>query len=176
MATGVQMGVRKAPSGVSVSGLPDPPRGPWRRAAAASTSWSSQPWPATIGQMTSTTHDSTEAARQPRTAVFEHAAVLLASAQALEAAAGEPGAETALGPMLACLDLSLDALAHAVEQLRRNALEPVTRSETDREIRFAVTEAAQQFGALVAVLADCRDACILAGSSVAPIQGELTAR
>ena len=37
-------------------------------------------------------------------------------------------------------------------------------------------EAAQQFGALVAVLADCRDACILAPSSVAPIQGELTAR
>jgi hypothetical protein len=119
--------------------------------------------------MTSTTHDSTETARQPGTAVFEHAAVLLASAQALEAAAGEPGAETALGPMLACLDLSLDALAHAVEQLRGNTLEPVGRSATDREIRFAVTEAAQQFGALVAVLADCRDACILARSSVAPI-------
>jgi hypothetical protein len=126
--------------------------------------------------MTSTTHDSTETTRQPGTAVFEHAAVLLASAQALEAAAGEPGAETALGPMLACLDLSLDALTHAVEQLRSNALEPVARSEPDREIRFAVTEAAQQFGALVAVLADCRDACILARSSVAPIQGDLTAR
>jgi hypothetical protein len=126
--------------------------------------------------MTSTTHDSTETAPQPGTAVFEHSAVLLASAQALEAAAREPGAETALGPMLACLDLSLDALAHAVEQLRGNALEPVARSATDREIRFAITEAAQQFGALVAVLADGRDACVLARSSVAPIQGELTAR
>ena len=126
--------------------------------------------------MSSTTHDSTETARQPGTAVFEHAAVLLASAQALEAAAGEPDAETALGPMLACLDLSLDALAQAVEHLRGNALEPVARSATDLEIRFAITKAAQQFGALVAVLADGRDACVLARSSVVPIQGELTGR
>jgi hypothetical protein len=110
--------------------------------------------------MTSTVHDSTEAARQPGTAVFEHSAVLLASAQALEAAAGEPGAETALGPMLACLELSLDALAHAVGQLRGNALEP----------------GAQHFGALAAALADGRDGCALARSSLAPIQGALTAR
>ena len=126
--------------------------------------------------MTPTMYDSTETARQPGTAVFEHAAVLLASAQALEAAAGEPGAEAALGPMLACLELSFDALAHVIEQLRGDALEPVARSATDREVRFASAEAVQRFGALVAVLADCRDACVLARSSVVPIQGEVAAR
>jgi hypothetical protein len=126
--------------------------------------------------MTPITHDPTETVRQPGTAVFEHAAVLLASAQALEATAGEPGAEAALGPMLACLELSFDALAHVVEQFRGDALEPVVRSATDREVRSAFAEAVQRFGALVALLADCRDACVLARSSVAPIQGELAAR
>jgi hypothetical protein len=126
--------------------------------------------------MTPTMYDSTETVRQPGTAVFEHAAVLLASAQALEAAAGEPGAEAALGPMLACLELSFDALAHVIEQLRGDALEPVARSATDREVRVASADAVQRFGALVAVLADCRDACVLARSSVVPIQGEVVAR
>jgi hypothetical protein len=169
------MGVREPPSGVSVFGLPVPPRRPWRGCYSLDLM--------VVGALashdrprTSTTHDSTETARQPGTAVFEHAAVLLASAQALEAAAGEPGAATAPGPMLACLDLSLDALAHAVEQLRGNALELVARSATDRESRFAITDAAQQFGALAALLADGRDACVLARSSVVPIQGELTGR
>jgi hypothetical protein len=108
--------------------------------------------------------------------VLEHAAVLLASAQALQAAAGEPGAEAAVGPMLACLDMSFNALAHAVEQLRSDAFEPLARSATDRELRSASAEAVQRFGALVAVLADCRDACVLARSSVTPVQGESTAR
>jgi hypothetical protein len=125
---------------------------------------------------TTMTHDSTGTARQPGTAVFEHAAVLLASAQALEAAAGEPGAEAAIGPMLACLDLSFNALAHAVEQLRGDALDPLARSTTDRELRSASAEAEQRFRALVAVLADCRDACDMARRSMAPLQGELPAR
>lgn len=126
--------------------------------------------------MIATTHDSTGTFRDPGTAVFEHAAVLLASAQALEAATRAPGAETALGPLLACLDLAFDALAQAVEHVRGDSIEPVARSVTDREIRSASAEAVQRFGALVALLADCRDACVLARSSVAPIQGELTAR
>ena len=125
--------------------------------------------------MVAMTHDSTGTARQPGSAVFEHAAVLLASAQALEAAAGEPGAEAAVGPMLACLDLSFNALAQAVEQLRGDTLEPLARSATDRELRSASAEAAQRFGALVAVLADCRDACDMARRSVTALQGELIA-
>ena len=82
----------------------------------------------------------------------------------------------ALAPLLACLDLAFDALAQAVEQVRGDSIEPVARSVTDREIRSASAEAVQRFGALGALLADCRDACVLARSSVAPIQGELTAR
>ena len=60
--------------------------------------------------------------------------------------------------------------------MRGDALEPVARSAADREIRAASAEAVQRFGALVASRADCRDACVLARSSVAPLQGELTAR
>jgi hypothetical protein len=67
--------------------------------------------------MIATTHDSTGTSRDPGTAVFEHAAALLASAQALEAATRAPGAETVLGPLLACLDLAFDALAQAPSSL-----------------------------------------------------------
>jgi hypothetical protein len=117
--------------------------------------------------MTATTNGSTGIARQPATGVFEHAAGLLASAQALEAAARTPGAEAAIGPMLACLELTFDALVHAVGQMRGHALESFARSGTDRDIRLASAEAEQRFGALAAVLDDCRDACILARRSSA---------
>jgi hypothetical protein len=93
--------------------------------------------------MTATTHGSTGIARQPATAVFEHASGLLASAQALEPAARTSGAEAAIGPMLACLELTFEALMHAVGHMRGHALESFARSGTDRDIRLASAEAEQ---------------------------------
>jgi hypothetical protein len=65
------------------------------------------------------------ACRRPRsrTLGYDHAAALLTSARALEVASRDPGAVPALAPTLACLDVSLDALAAAVERLRTHALE-----------------------------------------------------
>jgi hypothetical protein len=87
-----------------------------------------------------------------------------------------PGADAALGPMLACLELTFDALLDAIGEMRSHALESVARSGTDRDIRLASAEAEQRFGALAAVLDDCRDACVLARRSVALGRGEVTAR
>ena len=126
--------------------------------------------------MTATTHGSAAIARQPATAVFEHAADLLASAQALEAAARTPGSDAALGPMLACLELTCDALMHAVGHMCGQAFESSARSGTDRDNRVASAEAEHRFGALLAVLDDCRDACVLARRYVAMGRGEVTAR
>jgi hypothetical protein len=65
--------------------------------------------------------DPPAAGRDPAQALYEHAAGLLASAGALRAAAHEPGTAAALGPTLACVEASLDALADVAEQLRNHA-------------------------------------------------------
>ena len=64
--------------------------------------------------------------RDPAHELYEHAAGLLTTAQALEAATREPGAVAAVGPTLACWEASLVALASATERLRRHALERLT--------------------------------------------------
>src|SRR4029079_5525748 len=61
--------------------------------------------------------------RDPAHVAYDHAAALLTSARALEVAPRDPGAVPALAPTLACLDVSLDALAAAVERLPTHALE-----------------------------------------------------
>src|SRR4029079_6359199 len=56
--------------------------------------------------------------RDPAHVAHDHAAALPTSARALARATRDPGAVPALAPTLACLDVSLDALAAAVERLR----------------------------------------------------------
>jgi hypothetical protein len=138
MAPRLQMGAREHPSRGATPKHGHrwhPLVGPWCRGGTPRTSWSAPLAAAKIASMTAATQGSTGIARQPATGVFEHAAGLLASAQALEA-----------------------------------------RSGTDRDVRLASEEAELRFGALAAVLDDCRDACILARRSAALGQGDVTAR
>ncbi len=55
--------------------------------------------------------------RDPAHVAYDHAAALLTSARALEAATRDPGAVPALAPTLACLDVSLDELAADLARL-----------------------------------------------------------
>src|SRR6478752_7996639 len=71
------------------------------------------------------THGTT-GGRDPAHELYEHAASLLSTAQALEAATHDPGVVAAVAPTLACFEASLTALAAATERLRRHALERLT--------------------------------------------------
>jgi hypothetical protein len=114
--------------------------------------------------------------RDPAHALYDEAAGLLATAQALAAATREPGAVAALAPTLACIDASLEALRRATEQLRERALarlaEPVLPA---RDMRRRRAEVALRFGRLAGVLEQSVVACKQARRSVAPVATELTA-
>jgi len=108
--------------------------------------------------------------------LYTHAAGLLASAQALEAATRAQGVVAAMAPTLACLETSLDALASAIGRLRGHALErlsePVLPSEDLRPHR---AEIALQLGRLAGVLDQGSFACGRALTATEPVLDELRA-
>ena len=112
----------------------------------------------------------------PAHAAYGHAAAILASAQALEAATHPTGSVPATPATLACLETSLDALSMAVARLRAHALErladPVLPGDDARPRRARVaTDLAQ----LVGTLEQAANASARARRSIAPAAGELTA-
>jgi hypothetical protein len=114
--------------------------------------------------------------RDPAGALYEEAAGLLSAARALEAASRVPGALAALGPTLACVEASLDALAEAATQLGDRAVRRLSWPPlTDHDMRTDRTEAERRFGRLVSALEEGRDACTRSRASVGPIVAELTA-
>jgi hypothetical protein len=114
--------------------------------------------------------------RDPAHELYEHAAGLLTTAQALEAATLEPGAVAAVGPMLACWEASLAALAGASERLRRHALERLTEPVLATEsLRAQRADVALQLERLAGVLEKGSLACTRAHDSLGPVLAELTA-
>jgi hypothetical protein len=73
--------------------------------------------------MTALTNGSNRSADGPAITSFEHAAVRLAGARALEAASHEAPPDGALGPTLACLEQALDAIARAALHLTAHVLD-----------------------------------------------------
>jgi hypothetical protein len=113
--------------------------------------------------------------RDPAHVAYDHAAALLTSARALEAATRDPGAVPALAPTLACLDVSLDALATAVERLRTHALERLTDPILPAEdMRARRAEIAADLARLAGLLAQGAETTALAQRSLAPVADELT--
>lgn len=116
-----------------------------------------------------------ETRADPAHAAYDHAAALLASAQALEAATRPAGAVPATAPTLACLETSLDALALAVARLRAHTLDrladPLLPSE-DAQVRRA--RVAVDLAHLSSALEQGANACAEARRSLAPVAGELT--
>ena len=114
--------------------------------------------------------------RDPAHDLYEHAAGLLTTAQALEAATREPGAVAAVGPTLACWEASLVALASATERLRRHALEPLTEPVLVTEnLRARRANVALHMERLAGVLEQSSLACTHARNSIEPVLAELTA-
>jgi hypothetical protein len=112
-----------------------------------------------------------EAEPDPAHALYGHAAGLLASAGALQAAAHAPGAAAALGPTLACLESSLDALAAVAKLLGDQAVEPISESAAVRtEPGLAGSEVEQRFRHLIGALEASRVACAYARVAVGPVQ------
>ena len=116
----------------------------------------------TLSVMTAMTH--APMVRDPARDLYDHAAGLLASARALEAAARAPGASAALGPTLACVEASLEALAQDAEHLSEHALGERSQ-DADRDVLATRGEAEQRFTLLVAALADARVACAASRTS-----------
>jgi hypothetical protein len=81
--------------------------------------------------------------RDPAHELYDHAAGLLATAQALEAATRQSDAVAAVAPTMACIETSLVALGDAVESLSRSALQrlmaPVLTTEDLRPLRADVS-------------------------------------
>jgi hypothetical protein len=114
--------------------------------------------------------------RDPAHELYEHAAGLLTTAQALEAAARVPGAVAALGPTLACWDASLMALAGAAERLRGHALERLTEPVLATEnLRAQRADLALQLERLAGVLQQGSLTCARTRDSIEPVLRELTA-
>ena len=113
--------------------------------------------------------------RDPAHELYEHAAGLLESAQALEAAAHARGAVVAVSPTLACLETSLAALADATERLRGQALErltePVLPNEDLRAQRAAI---ALHLERLAGVLEQASQIARSARDAIEPALAELT--
>jgi hypothetical protein len=115
-----------------------------------------------------------EAARDPAHAAYGHAAAILASAQALEAATHPAGSAAATPATLACLETSLDALSLAVARLRVHALDrladPVLPTDqAGRQRARVATDLAQ----LAGTLEQAASASARARRSIAPAAGEL---
>lgn len=113
------------------------------------------------------------AARDPEPVLYEHAAELLASAGALKAAAQAEGAGAALGPTLACLEASFDALVGVAEQLGSQAVSPLSAAggaPVRADTRPATWEVERRFHALIDAVETTRAACAFARDAVRPFQ------
>jgi hypothetical protein len=112
-----------------------------------------------------------EAGPEPAHALYGHAAGLLASAGALEAAAHAPGAAAAVGPTLACLEASLDALAAVAGLLGEQAGEPTSQTAGVRTAPgLSGSEVDRRFRHLIGALERSRVACAYARVAVGPVQ------
>jgi hypothetical protein len=125
---------------------------------------------------TDVAHNSFAGGRDPAHELYDHAAGLLATAQALEAATRPHDAVAAVAPTLACLETSLVALSGAVDALRRGALqrlaEPVLTTEDLRPLRADVSF---RMGRLAGMLEQCSLECAAARDALEPATAELTA-
>ncbi len=120
-------------------------------------------------------HDTT-GGRDPAHELYEHAAGLLKTAQALEAATREPGAVVAVAATLACFEASLVALAGATDRLRGHALERLTDPVLATEnLRAHRADIASHLERLAGVLEQSSLACADARDSFEPVLTELTA-
>lgn len=120
-------------------------------------------------------HDAT-GGRDPAHELYEHAAGLLSTAQALEAATHDPGVVAAVAPTLACFEASLTALAAATERLRRHALERLTEPVLVTEnLRTHRADVALHLERLAGMLEQSSVACTRARASLEPVLTELTA-
>ncbi len=113
--------------------------------------------------------------RDPAHELYEHAAGLLASAQALEAATHSRGAVVAVSPTLACLEAALAALADATERLRAQALERLTEPVLPNEdLRAQRADVALQLERLAGVLEQASQISTSARGAIDPVLAELT--
>jgi hypothetical protein len=114
--------------------------------------------------------------RDPAHELYDHAAGLLATAQALEVATHASDAVAAIAPTLTCLETSLAALSGAVERLRRHALrrlaEPLLTTEDLRPLRGDV---ALRMERLAGILEQCSLESAAAREALEPAAAELTA-
>jgi hypothetical protein len=114
--------------------------------------------------------------RDPAHELYDHAAGLLATAQALEAATHPPDAVAAIAPALACIETSLVALGDAVERLNRSALQrlmtPVLTTEDLRPLRADVSLRMEQ---LAGILRQGAFESAAAREALEPAPAELTA-
>ena len=115
--------------------------------------------------------------RDPAHHLYAHAAGVLASAQALEASADDPGTVAALAPTLACVETSLAALAQATSRLRVHALRRLTDPVLglDEHTARHRAELATTLERLAGVLDQGSFACTRARAAIDSVNDELTA-
>jgi hypothetical protein len=114
--------------------------------------------------------------RDPAHELYEHAAGLLAAAQALEAAAHAPGSVSAVAPTLTCVQSSLVALAGTVDRLRSHALDRLTDPVLDVEdLRPLRADIASRLERLAGVLDQGAIVASRTRDSMEPALIELTA-
>lgn len=109
--------------------------------------------------------------RDPVHVLYEQAAGLLASSGALRAAAHTPGIAAALGPTLACLEASLDALAGVADELGKQAVQSDSEAgATGFGARRTESEIARRFQHLADALEESRVASGYARVAMGPVE------
>ena len=103
---------------------------------------------------------------------YGHAAVLLASARALEAASHEAPSDGALGPTLACLEQALDAITQVTLHLTGQVLERLRLASTASARPEREADALRRLHDMRALLDDSVEACSVGRAAAGPFLPE----
>ena len=118
------------------------------------------------------THTAMRRQSASATNLYDGACDLLYAAQQMRAAASERGATPAFAAAVGCLDAALDALADAVESMRREALAELGIASAESPTAVAAID--REFAALVDVLRAAQAACDRTRERTGPLLAQLT--
>jgi hypothetical protein len=113
-------------------------------------------------------------AQNAANALYDGACDLLAAAHAMRAAAELDGSTTAIAATLGCIDSTLDELTSAVEAMRRQALNDLSRSALEIGERVAVGETERAFSDFANALRGARRSADSMRQRVGPHVAQLT--
>src|SRR4051794_5019536 len=113
-------------------------------------------------------------ARDSTNELYDRACDLLLAAEGIRSAAVEPGSAPAIAATLGCVEVSLEALAHATAGMRREADRELGRRHADAVPGVSGDDARHAFSELVRALEDAPRAADQLREHTGPLLARLT--